>query len=315
MSVRGGEGNIVSMNSSKTNPTVMVMGGDENYADLNGYKIDAGRTLNDLDVQSGRNVCIIGADLVKKFFGNNPDHALEKIIKINGLPFRVIGTMESKGSSIGRSWDNVAITSYNNVRRFFLGGPVAPWNPVPSFNIQVKIPDVHQMELAIGEADGTFRPIRRVTTTDASNFVIDKSDRFVQELLTNLAFITWAAVVIGSITLLGAAVGLMNIMLVAVTERTKEIGLVKAIGGRKKSIRQQFLYESIIISLLGAVLGSFLGILIGNVFSLILDTGFVFPWAWLFLGMAICTGVGILAGLYPSLKASRLNPIQALRYE
>jgi putative ABC transport system permease protein len=315
MSVRGGEGNIVSMNSSKTNPTVMVMGGDENYADLNGYKIDAGRTLNDLDVQSGRNVCIIGADLVKKFFGNNPDHALEKIIKINGLPFRVVGTMESKGSSIGRSWDNVAITSYNNVRRFFLGGPVAPWNPVPSFNIQVKIPDVHQMELAIGEADGTFRPIRRVTTTDASNFVIDKSDRFVQELLTNLAFITWAAVVIGSITLLGAAVGLMNIMLVAVTERTKEIGLVKAIGGRKKSIRQQFLYESIIISLLGAVLGSFLGILIGNVFSLILDTGFVFPWAWLFLGMAICTGVGILAGLYPSLKASRLNPIQALRYE
>ena len=171
------------------------------------------------------------------------------------------------------------------------------------------------MDLAIGEADGTFRPIRRVTTTDASNFVIDKSDRFVQELLTNLAFITWAAVVIGSITLLGAAVGLMNIMLVAVTERTKEIGLVKAIGGRKKSIRQQFLYESIIISLLGAVLGSFLGILIGNVFSLILDTGFVFPWAWLFLGMLICTGVGILAGLYPSLKASRLNPIQALRYE
>ncbi len=315
MSIRGGEGNIVSMNSSKTNPTVMVMGGDENYADLNGYKIDAGRTLNELDVQSGRNVCIIGADLVKKFFGNNPDHALEKIIKINGLPFRVIGTMESKGSSIGRSWDNVAITSYNNVRRFFLNGPVAPWNPIPSFNIQVKIPDVHQMELAIGEADGTFRPIRRVTTTDASNFVIDKSDRFVQELLTNLAFITWAAVVIGSITLLGAAVGLMNIMLVAVTERTKEIGLVKAIGGRKKSIRQQFLYESIIISLLGAVLGSFLGILIGNVFSLILDTGFVFPWAWLFLGMLICTGVGILAGLYPSLKASRLNPIQALRYE
>jgi putative ABC transport system permease protein len=315
MSIRGGEGNIVSMNSSKTNPTVMVMGGDENYADLNGYKIDAGRTLNELDVLSGRNVCIIGADLVKKFFGNNPDHALEKIIKINGLPFRVIGTMESKGSSIGRSWDNIAITSYNNVRRFFLNGPVTPWNPTPSFNIQVKIPDVHQMELAIGEADGTFRPIRRVTTTDASNFVIDKSDRFVQELLTNLAFITWAAVVIGSITLLGAAVGLMNIMLVAVTERTKEIGLVKAIGGRKKSIRQQFLYESIIISLLGAVLGSFLGILIGNVFSLILDTGFVFPWAWLFLGMLICTGVGILAGLYPSLKASRLNPIQALRYE
>jgi putative ABC transport system permease protein len=315
ISVSGNNGNIVSMGSSKTNPTVQLEGGDDNYAELNGYTLNAGRSLNELDVHSGRNVCIIGSDLVNKFFGNNPEHALEKIIKINGIPFRVIGTMDSKGASIGRSMDNVAITSYNNVRRFFLKGPVQPWNPLPSFSIQVKIPDVKQMDLAIGEADGVFRPIRRVNTTDVSNFVIDKSDRFVQELITNLGFITWAAIIIGTITLLGAAVGLMNIMLVSVTERTKEIGLVKAIGGKKASIRQQFLYESIIISLLGAVLGSFLGILIGNVFSLVLDTGFVFPWIWLFLGMAICTGVGILAGLYPSLKASRLNPIQALRYE
>jgi putative ABC transport system permease protein len=107
----------------------------------------------------------------------------------------------------------------------------------------------------------------------------------------------------------------MNIMLVAVTERTKEIGLVKAIGGKKRAIRLQFLYESIIISLLGAVFGSFLGILVGNIFSVVLNTGFVFPWAWLIWGMLICSLVGIVAGLYPSLKASRMNPIQALRYE
>ena len=137
----------------------------------------------------------------------------------------------------------------------------------------------------------------------------------MEELLSNLSLITWCALVIGIITLVGAAVGLMNIMLVSVTERTKEIGLVKAIGGRKKSIRMQFLYESIIISLLGAVFGSILGILVGNSFSLVLNTGFVFPWVWLFWGMFICTIVGILAGLYPSLKASRMNPIQALRYE
>jgi putative ABC transport system permease protein len=223
--------------------------------------------------------------------------------------------MESKGSSIGRSWDNVIITSYNNVRRFFLNDPPAPWNPTPSFIMQVKVPDVSQIDLAIGEAEGVFRPIRRVSSTDASNFVVDKSDRFVEELLKNLGFITISAVVIGCITLVGAAVGLMNIMLVSVTERTKEIGLVKAIGGRKRSIRMQFLYESIIISLLGAVFGSILGILVGNSFSLVLNTGFVFPWVWLFWGMLICTIVGILAGLYPSLKASRMNPIQALRYE
>ncbi len=315
ISVRGGNNNIVSMDNRKTNPTVQVNGGDEFYAELNGYNLNAGRSLNDLDVQSGRNVCVLGNDLVKKFFDDNPERAVEKIIKINNIPYRVIGTMESKGSSIGRSWDNVVITSYNNVRRFFLGGAIAPWNPVPSFIIQVKVPDVNQMDMAIGEAEGAFRTIRRVNTTDASNFVIDKSDRFVEELLSNLALITLCAVVIGCITLIGAAVGLMNIMLVSVTERTKEIGLVKAIGGKKHSIRMQFLYESIIISLLGAVFGSILGILVGNSFSLVLNTGFVFPWIWLFWGMLICTIVGILAGLYPSLKAARMNPIQALRYE
>jgi putative ABC transport system permease protein len=315
LSLRGGNSNIVSLGSSKTNPTVQVIGGDEDYAELNGYTLNEGRSLNELDVESGRNVCIIGNDLVTKFFDGNPERAIEKIIKINGLPFRVIGTMESKGSSIGRSFDDVIITSYNNVRRFFISGSVNFFNPTPSFNIQVKVPDVNQVSLAIGEAEGVFRPIRRINTIDASNFVIDKSDRFVEELLSNLSLITICAVVIGAITLLGAAVGLMNIMLVSVTERTKEIGLVKAIGGRKGSIRMQFLYESIMISLLGAIFGSFLGILIGNVFSLVLNTGFVFPWIWLFLGMAICTGVGILAGIYPSLKASRLNPIQALRYE
>jgi putative ABC transport system permease protein len=315
LSLRGGNSNIVSLGSSKTNPTVQVTGGDEDYAELNGYTLNAGRSLNDLDVESGRNVCIIGSDLVTKFFGGNPERAIEKIIKINGLPFRVIGTMESKGASIGRSFDNVIITSYNNVRRFFVSGSVNFFNPAPSFNIQVKVSDVNQVSLAIGEAEGVFRPIRRISATDASNFVIDKSDRFVEELLSNLSLITVCAVVIGVITLVGAAVGLMNIMLVSVTERTKEIGLVKAIGGKKGSIRMQFLYESILISLLGAVFGSFLGILIGNVFSLVLNTGFVFPWIWLFFGMVICTGVGILAGLYPSLKASRMNPIQALRYE
>jgi putative ABC transport system permease protein len=316
MSVQGGGNNkIVSMGSKKTNPTVQVNGGDENYAELNGYNLAAGRSLNELDVASGRNVCLIGSDLVTKFFSGKPENAIEKVIKVDGMPYRIVGALESKGASIGRSWDNIIITSYNNVRRFFLNEPAAPWVPTPSFTIQVKVADIKNLDMAIGEAEGVFRPIRRISTTDASNFAIDKSDRFVEELLSNLSLITLCAVVIGVITLIGAAVGLMNIMLVSVTERTKEIGLVKAIGGRKASIRQQFLYESIIISLLGAVLGSVLGILVGNTFSLVLNTGFVFPWVWLFLGMLICTVVGILAGLYPSLKASRMNPIQALRYE
>jgi putative ABC transport system permease protein len=217
--------------------------------------------------------------------------------------------MESKGSTLGFSWDNVIITSYNNVRRFLNS------NPNASFSIQVKVPDLKLLDVAIGESEGIFRPIRGLTLTEESNFIIDKSDAFVELLLTNLAFITISAIIIGAITMIGAAVGLMNIMLVSVTERTKEIGLVKAIGGRKKSIRRQFLYESIIISLLGAGFGIILGIIVGNSFSLFLNTGFVIPWLWMVLGIIVCSITGLLAGLYPSLKASRLNPIEALRYE
>lgn len=315
LNLRGATDAIVSLGDKKTNPTVRVWGADEYYAELNGYTMAAGRDLNALDIQSGRNVCIIGSDIASKFFGADPERPIEKIIKINGIPYRIIGVLESKGATLGMSWDNIVLTSYNNVRRFFNSGN-NPYNQMGgSFNIQVKVPDVRMVDAAIGEAEGIFRPIRRLNITEANNFVIDKSDRFVEELLRNLGVVTLSAVVIGAITLIGAAVGLMNIMLVSVTERTKEIGLVKAIGGRQKSIRRQFLYESIIISLMGAVFGIILGIILGNSFSLVLNTGFVIPWQWLFWGIVICTLVGLLAGLYPSLKASRLNPIQALRYE
>jgi putative ABC transport system permease protein len=174
---------------------------------------------------------------------------------------------------------------------------------------------VRELDGAIDQAEGIFRPIRRLSVTEDNNFIVDKSDNAVEMLIKNLSLVTISATAIGAITLLGAAIGLMNIMLVSVTERTKEIGLIKAIGGRQRNVRQQFLFESILISLLGAGFGVVLGIIVGNSFSLILDTGFVFPWGWLLGGVAICSAVGLLAGLYPAFKASRLNPIEALRYE
>ena len=300
---------VVSLGDRKTNPNVRVSGGDENYVELNGYTLAAGRNLNALDLSSGRNVCIIGSDIATKFFGSHPETPLEKIIRVNNLPFRVIGVLASKGSSLGMNSDNMIVTSYNNVRRFFSNGSQA------SFSIQIKVADVKQIEGAIDEAEGIFRPVRRLDVTEADNFLIDKSDTFVNLLLRNLSFITWAAVIIGFITLVGAAVGVMNIMLMAVSERTKEIGLVKAIGGRQRVIRQQFLWESVLISLLGAAFGLVLGVIVGNVFSLVLSTGFVVPWDWLGLGIGLCTLVGLLAGVYPAWKAGRLNPIEALRYE
>jgi putative ABC transport system permease protein len=300
---------VVSVGDKKTNPNVRVTGGDENYAELNGYTLATGRNLNELDIHSGRNVAIIGSTIAERFFGKNPERPLDKIININNLPFMVVGVLESKGSSFGMNYDNVILTSYNNVRRLFSTGSTT------TFNIQVKVPDVKLIDGAIDQAEGVFRPVRHLDVTEGDNFNIDKSDSFVNLLLKNLSFITICALIIAFITLVGAAVALMNIMLVAVTERTQEIGLVKAIGGRNRNVRQQFLLESVLISLMGAAFGVVLGVVIGNVFSLVLSTGFVVPWGWMVGGILICSLVGLLAGLYPSLKASRLNPIEALRYE
>ncbi|HRO70508.1 MAG TPA: FtsX-like permease family protein, partial [Chitinophagaceae bacterium] len=144
---------------------------------------------------------------------------------------------------------------------------------------------------------------------------LDRSDSIAEKAMNSLGFLTISATVIGLITLIGAAIGLMNIMLVSVSERTKEVGLVKAIGGKSQLVRRQFLLEPVIISLLGAVFGIVLGVLVGNLFSMVLDTGFVVPWNWVSYGIIICSIVGLLAGLYPALKAGRLNPIEALRYE
>jgi putative ABC transport system permease protein len=307
MSVTGTANAIVSFESVKTNPNVRVIGSDENWVNINSYEITQGRGLNLLDVQSGRNVCILGQDVANKLFKGKAERAVDKIIKINNNPFRVIAVLEAKGSTLGFSRDNIIITSYNNVRRLFNNGF--------SYNLNVKINDIKLMDAATSEATGVFRPIRRLNVTEDNNFVIDKSDSIVESLMNSLRYLTGAAVIIGLITLIGAAIGLMNIMLVAVTERTKEVGLIKAIGGTRSNVRRQFLFESVIISLMGAGFGIVLGILLGNLFSLVLNTGFVVPWNWVIIGIVICTIVGILAGLYPALKAARLNPIEALRYE
>ena len=307
ISIFGNRNNIVSHETRKTNPNVTVFGGDENYLLLNGFTLQHGRNFNSRDVQTGRNVCILGSDVARKLFRDGIIRAENSVIRINNIPYRVLGVMESRGSTFGFSRDNVIITTYLNVAQNFPSGF--------SFVVAVMTKDLLQVNQAMGEAEGIFRAIRRLNTTEGNNFILDRSDSIAEKAMNSLRFLTISATIIGLITLIGAAIGLMNIMLVSVSERTREVGLVKAIGGKSKMISRQFLLEAIIISVLGALFGIVLGIGVGNLFSIVLNTGFVVPWNWVIYGILISTSVGLLAGLYPALKAGKLNPIEALRYE
>jgi putative ABC transport system permease protein len=305
--ISGSRSNIVSYEERKTSPNVMLAGGDENYLLLNGFSLAAGRNMNKMDVETGTNICLLGYDVAKKLFREGVERSVNTIVRINNIPFRVLGVLSSRGSTFGFSRDNIIITSYNNVQKNFPSGR--------SYVVAIMTGDLREVNQAMGEAEGSFRAIRKLSVTEENNFILDRSDSIAEKAMNSLGFLTISATVIGLITLIGAAIGLMNIMLVSVSERTKEVGLIKAIGGKSKMVRRQFLLEAIIISIMGALFGIVLGILVGNIFSIVLSTGFVVPWNWVIYGIIICSFVGLLAGLYPALKAGRLNPIEALRYE
>jgi putative ABC transport system permease protein len=307
ISIFGNRANIASYRARKTSPNVTLFGGDENYLLLNGWIVQYGRNMNRMDVQTGRNVCIIGYDVAKKLFRESTAMAVNAVVRVNNIPYRVLGVLESRGSVFGMSRDNVIITSYTNVDRNFKTGY--------SFVVGIMTNDLLTVNEAMGEAEGAFRGIRKLNTSEENNFVLDRSDSVAEKAMKSLGFLTISATVIGLITLMGAAIGLMNIMLVSVSERTREVGLIKAIGGKSSTVRFQFLLEAIIISLLGAFFGIILGIFVGNLFSFVLKTGFVVPWNWVLYGIIICTITGLLAGIYPARKAAKLNPIEALRYE
>ena len=293
--------------SEKTNPNVPVLGTDDSYMYTSGNEIEKGRNFSNNEVYYGSHVVILGKELENKLFKNNED-PVGKIISIGPGKYRVIGVLKSKGSSFGFSGDNNCFLPLNNVRQYFS-------QPDRSFTINVMANNPGQLDEAIGEATGLFRVIRGTPIGEENDFEITKSDRIVSLMLENLSFIRWAAIIIGGITLLGAAIGLMNIMLVSVTERTREIGIRKATGATRKTIRNQFLAEAIVIAQLGGVFGVIFGITIGNIVSLLIGSSFIIPWAWIALGFALCFIVAIFSGYLPATKASRLDPIESLRYE
>lgn len=308
IALRGPANVVLNTNRKKTNPEINVFGGDENYLELNGYNIAYGRNFSPEEITAGTNVCMIGNGVAAKLFAENFAKAIDAEIRVDHIPYKIIAVLADKGSSAFFNTSKIVVTPYNNVRRLFS-------NQNSTYNIAVKVRDLKQMGIAIGEATATFRPVRKLSVKDADNFFIDKSDSIAESLLKNLGFLEKGTIGIAFITLIGAAIGLMNIMLVAVNERTKEIGLAKALGATANAIKSQFLFESVLISLMGAIVGIISGILLGNVVAIFLHTGLIIPWAWVGSGIVVCFVVGLTAGWYPAYKASRLDPIVALRYE
>jgi putative ABC transport system permease protein len=297
----------VKYESKKTNPNIPVMGVDENYLITAGYEIAEGRNFSTHEIEMNRTFAVIGKGLVKLLFDKN-ESPLDKIITVGSGKFQVIGVLEEKGASQGGQGDRICLLPYSSVRQYFS-------RPRMSYSINVMPDNPDLIDAAVGEAEGAFRIVRNLEPVDESDFNITKSDSLANMLLENLKFIAIAAMVIGIITLAGAAIGLMNIMLVSVTERTREIGIRKAIGAKSKTIKQQFLFEAIVIGQLGGILGIIFGILVGNIVSMIIKSSFIIPWVWIILGVVLCFVVGIISGYIPAQKASQLDPITALRYE
>jgi len=307
ISTRASNMATVQYKSEKTNPNISVTGADENYLFTAGYEIERGRNFNLNEIQSNAHSVIIGKDLATELFSVR-DSVVGNVIRIGSSKYKVIGVLKSKGSSFGASGDKMCILPITSVRQYFS-------RPDMNFKIDVLPHDSKLLDAGINEAQGIFRVIRKLRSFEDNNFSIETSDNLSNLLIENIKYVTIAATIIGIITLFGAAIGLMNIMLVSVTERTREIGIRKAIGAKSTIIRRQFLYESVLIGQLGGIFGIILGILVGNVVSLITGGVFVIPWVWIIAGVALCFVVGLVSGLFPAIKASKLDPIVSLRYE
>lgn len=292
--------------NQKTNPNLFILGADDSYLFTGGYKLASGRNFSQSELEFGTSVVIIGNEVKTRLFKNQDP--INRIVTLGSNKYKVIGVFAEKGSSMGMGGDKVCVIPLLRARQIST-------NPNPSYTIAVMVSDPTGMEGAVGEATGMFRTIRKLRAQDENNFEIMKSDAIAQTLLDNIKYVTLAAIIIGFITLVGASIGLMNIMLVSVTERTREIGIRKAIGATPLVIRRQFLMEAVVICLLGGLSGIFLGIIIGNLVALALGASFIIPWGWIILGVVICVGVGMVSGFYPASKASKLDPVEALRYE
>lgn len=301
----------IKFQNQETNPNIKILGVEEDYLKTANYEIAAGRNFTPNDIRMNLPLAVVGYDIVKDLFleSDLEGRSIGRTINIDGKPFKVVGELKKKGSSMGMSGgDRLIFIPIHNARQSFA-------SVYDNCNISVLVDKVEDLELEMNEAYTMMRRIRRLRPTDNDDFVLTKSDALAKDAQKNMSMVSGVGTLIGIITLLGAAVSLMNIMLVSVTERTREIGLRKALGATSKNIRDQFLVEAIVICQLGGIGGIILGLLLGNLVAFGLGSGFIAPWNWIIMAFVVCILVGLLAGMYPARKASKLDPIEALRHD
>lgn len=299
----------VKQGSNKTNPNVTVVGINEEYMAIKGLELEQGRNLSKFEVQYGTKVAILGAKLAKELYPDRSKPILNTTISFKGTQFRVIGVMKEKGNISENNFDNMVLIP------ILVANQLASGNSL-NYRLVVGISDMTQIDVAMGEATGLMRKIRHDRIGDPDSFEIEKSEGLAEDLDSITSALRIGGFGVGFITLLGASIALMNIMLVSVTERTREVGVRKALGATPLRIRQQFVIEAIVVCVLGGIVGIFLGILIGNLISSVIGfKAFVIPWLWILVGFLICIAVGLFSGYYPAHKASKLDPIESLRFE
>lgn len=300
----------VKFGSKKSNPNMQLVGGDDAYLAVKGYNLSRGRNLNTNDLSYALNVAVIGSEVASTLF-KGKQNPLNQVIRVMGVQYKIVGVIEEKGGFTGGSDNRVILIPLDNARAVAGAAKM-------TFDITASVPNAADQDEAVGEARGVMRQVRHDPLGQPDSFEIERADELARETDNITGYLRIGGFGIGFITLLGASIALLNIMLVSVTERTREIGIRKSLGATPKRIREQFLIEAIVICLLGGIGGVILGLAVGNLISLVMSQGqgsFVVPWLWMGLGLVVCVSVGLFAGLYPAVRASRLDPIEALRYE
>jgi putative ABC transport system permease protein len=296
----------VKFESKKTDPEITIEGVDENYLQNSGSEVTLGRNFTPFDISNNAPVCIVGSDFEKDLLKDvNP---IDKVISIRGAKFRVIGVLKEKGSTFGNSQDLRVLIPIQVARSLFTA-------PNINYDISVMTDQKELLDNAIDQATISMRQIRRLNPVETNDFGVSRSDDLINRILSITDYLSWAAWIISVITIFGSSIALMNIMLVSVTERTREIGVRKALGATRSTIAVQFFIETLVVGQLGGLLGTILGILLGWGVASAIDFSFTVPWAAIIWAFVITFIVAIVSGSYPAIKASKLDPIEALRYE